>query len=241
MKRCCLLILWLLCFYVSKGTHYLPEAIRIESKRLYQVLNLSNTISLSAFQNALAGYGIHKNSQEYPLLVVIDFTKPSTEERFCVIDLKAEKVLFTSHVTHGLFSGENYATSFSNQPGSYKSSLGFFRTGDTYIGRNGYSLFLDGLEKGVNDNARQRAIVIHGADYADPTILKNQKRLGRSLGCPALPPAISQKVIDTIKNGSILYIYGKAPQIANSTLNNQTLPPNDFPAYQTIERKSLSL
>ena len=126
-----------------------------------------------------------------------------------MIDLKQEKVLFSSYVSHGRASGENYAVSFSNQPGSHKSSLGFFLTGNTYIGKNGYSLLLDGLEQGINDKARERSIVIHGADYADPAVLKKQNRLGRSLGCPALPPAISSQIIDTIKNGSLLYIYGK--------------------------------
>lgn len=139
---------------------------------------------------------------------MIDFTKPSTEKRFCVIDMQQKQVLFETYVSHGKNSGGNYATSFSNQPGSFKSSLGLFRTGETYYGKNGYSLVLEGLEKGINDKAKERAIVIHGASYADPALIPAQGRLGRSLGCPALPPVVSQKVIDTIKEGMLLYIYG---------------------------------
>lgn len=209
MKKICVVILCLCCFGGLKGNVNLPEAVKIESRRLYRELKLTETIGLPAFQQALAGYSRYVAGNQ-DLLVLIDFTKPSTEERFCVIDIKREKVLFRSHVAHGRESGENYATAFSNRPGSFQSSLGFYRTGETYIGKNGYSLLLDGLEKGVNDKARERAIVVHGADYADPRVLDRQNRLGRSLGCPALPPAISREVIDTIKEGALLYIYGEA-------------------------------
>lgn len=207
MKKILLVILMVCCLKIVIGEPYLPEAIRIESQRLYNDLGLSGTVSLPAFQQALAGY-YKLVAKDKKLLALIDFTKPSTERRFCVIDLEQKKVLFETHVAHGRQSGDNYAVSFSNEPGSYKSSLGFFRTGETYSGKNGYSLLLDGLEKGINDNARERAIVIHGANYADPKVLQGQNRLGRSLGCPALPPAISQKIIDTIKGGTLLYIYG---------------------------------
>ena len=207
MNRILFLILLVCCFKMAVAKPYLPEAVRIESRRLYETLHLSRIVSLSAFQEALVGY--HKlTAAKRGILVVIDYTKPSTQKRFCVVDLEQEKVLFESHVAHGRRSGDNYAVSFSNAPGSYKSSLGFFRTGKTYSGKNGYSLLLDGLEKGINDKARERAIVIHGADYADPRVLRGQERLGRSLGCPAVPPDISHEVIDTIKEGALLYIYG---------------------------------
>lgn len=186
-----------------------------QTARLYNELKLEQVVGLPAFRQALAGYKTY-GSNENSLLALIDFTKPSTEQRFCVVDLAEKKVLFTSHVAHGRNSGGNYATSFSNQPGSYKSSLGFFRTGGTYYGKNGYSLLLDGLEKGVNDKARERAIVMHGAPYADPNVLQHQDRLGRSLGCPALPPDVSRKVIDTIKEGALLYIYGNDKDIAGN-------------------------
>lgn len=174
---------------------------------LYQQLGIEETISFPAFENALKGYS-RLPVEKKGLLALIDYTKPSTMKRFCVVDLEQQRVLYASHVSHGRRSGENYAESFSNQPGSYKSSLGFFLTGKTYYGKNGYSLTLDGLEKGINDKARERSIVIHGADYSDPSVLKGQGRLGRSLGCPALPPEVSRQVIDTIKDGVLLYIYG---------------------------------
>lgn len=187
-----------------------------EAARLYDELKLAQIVSLPAFQQALAGYETYGAKEGNHVLALIDFTKPSTEKRFCVIDLQQKQLLFASHVAHGRNSGENYATSFSNQPGSYKSSLGFFRTGGTYYGKNGYSLLLDGLDAGVNDKARERAIVMHGAAYANPDVLRHQKRLGRSLGCPALPPAVSREVIDTIKGGALLYIYGNDKRIAET-------------------------
>lgn len=208
MKRIWVLLLGLACLQIASGHTSTSEAIKIESQRLYEELNLSESIGFSAFQAALSGYSKYSGTQNKPLLTLIDFTKPSTEKRFFVIDLRQKKVLFESYVAHGKASGENYAVSFSNQPGSHKSALGFYRTGTTYWGKNGYSLLLDGLEKGKNDKARERAIVIHGAPYADPALLSIQKRLGRSLGCPALPPSISREVIDTIKEGTLIFIYG---------------------------------
>lgn len=141
------------------------------------------------------------------ILTFIDFTKPSTSKRMYVVDMKNRKLLFHSYVAHGRNSGENYVTSFSNRPGSYQSSLGFYLTENTYTGRNGYSLILEGLEKGINDKARERAIVIHGADYCDPSVIASAGRLGRSFGCPALPHAVSSKIINAIKDGSVIYIH----------------------------------
>lgn len=208
MYKTCLLILLMCVVRLVQGeTKETPMSWR-ECYILYQQLGIADAVSYPAFKEALDGYYRYKADGK-GMLALIDFTKPSTEKRFCVVDLQQKRVLFESHVAHGRRSGENYADSFSNDPGSYKSSLGFFLTGSTYYGKNGYSLLLDGLEQGINDKARERAIVIHGADYADPTVLREQERLGRSLGCPALPPAISQQVIDTIKNGTLLYIYGQ--------------------------------
>jgi hypothetical protein len=141
------------------------------------------------------------------LLTVIDYSKPSTEPRFWVLDLARERVLFEERVAHGQGSGDNYATRFSNLDGSHQTSLGLFRTADTYVGSNGYSLRLDGLEPGVNDRARDRAIVMHGAPYVSEGNIRASGRLGRSHGCPALRPAIARKVIDTIKDGSLVFAY----------------------------------
>lgn len=141
------------------------------------------------------------------LLTVIDYSRASTEPRLWVLDLERERVLFEELVAHGSGSGENFATRFSNRDGSHQTSLGLFRTADTYVGSNGYSLRLDGLEAGVNDRARERAIVMHGAPYVSEFNLRTVGRLGRSHGCPALRPAIARTVIDTIKQGSLVFAY----------------------------------
>ncbi len=140
-------------------------------------------------------------------LAVIDYSRPSTERRLWVFDLQSATLLFAEHVAHGQGSGENLTTHFSNQEGSHQSSLGLFLTGDAYMGHNGYSLNLDGLEAGINDQARERRIVMHGAAYVDPVRAMDQGRLGRSHGCPALRPAIAGKVIDALKDGHFLFAY----------------------------------
>jgi hypothetical protein len=144
-------------------------------------------------------------------LTVIDFSQPSTERRLWVYDLRSRQLLFEEHVSHGRNSGGNVPTLFSNEPESYKSSIGLYRAAEGYFGKHGYSLRLDGLEKGFNDRARERAIVIHGAAYVNAGTAKAQGRLGRSLGCPALRPAISAKVIDAVKDGGLVFAYYPDP------------------------------
>lgn len=175
-------------------------------KKLYQEIGLAGKLDYDVFKTALNGY--NKIERKKDLLTIIDYSKPSTEKRFFVIDMKQKKILVNSHVSHGKNSGGNIATSFSNKVSSNKSSLGFFLTENTYMGGNGYSLVLNGLEEGINDKAKERYIVIHGADYANPKMAKSLGRLGRSLGCPALPRDISKKTIDMIKNGSVIFAYG---------------------------------
>jgi hypothetical protein len=140
-------------------------------------------------------------------LAVIDYSLPSTRHRFWLLDLDAQRLLAREMVAHGVNTGENEAVRFSNVEGSRQTSLGLFRTGETYRGRNGYSLRLDGLEPGVNHLARPRAIVMHGAPYVSPTFAREHGRLGRSWGCPALDQAIARKVIDRIKEGHLLFAY----------------------------------
>ncbi len=176
-------------------------------KRLYEEIGLNGKLNYDVFKTALNGYN-KIDGRKKELLTIIDYSKPSTEKRFFVIDMDKKELLVYSHVSHGKNSGGNIATSFSNKVSSNKSSLGFFLTENTYMGGNGYSLVLNGLEKGINDKAKDRYIVIHGADYANPKIAKSQGRLGRSLGCPALPKDISKQAIDMIKNGSVLFVYG---------------------------------
>ena len=205
------LLLYLTLIFIPANFHNAESKVPStftapECMQVYNEMELDDTINYAAFQQAFAGYNKIKNKRK-DILTLIDFTKPSTQERLYVIDMKHKKLLYSSHVSHGRNSGENFATSFSNKSGSYKSSLGFYVTENTYQGKNGYSLVLDGLEKGINDKAKERAIVIHGAPYSNPSVIKSSGRLGRSLGCPALPPSVSKEIIDTIKNGSVLYIF----------------------------------
>lgn len=141
------------------------------------------------------------------LLTVIDYSLPSTEKRLWVLDLERGDVLFHELTTHGQGTGGNMAQEFSNVSMSLKSNLGLMTTAETYYGKNGYSLRLDGHEQGFNDQARPRAIVIHGADYATPAFISRIGRLGRSWGCPALDPKVSRDLIDTIKGGSVVFGY----------------------------------
>jgi len=169
---------------------------------------------LNTFKAAFKGYYklLKEGKINKQILTIIDFSQHSTQRRMWVIDMRTKEILFHNVVSHGKNSGKEYATSFSNRPESFQSSLGFYLTGETYYGENGLSLRLDGLEPGINDNARSRAIVIHGADYCDENIAKRQGYLGRSLGCPALPRELSEKIINTIKDESCLFIYHEGQQ-----------------------------
>jgi hypothetical protein len=181
--------------------------------------------SLPVLELALNGYAQLQEKLKKPLLTVIDYSLPSTQKRLWIIDLAQQKILLHTVVAHGRNSGALRAEKFSNRPESYQSSLGFFQTGEAYQGKHGYSLRLDGLEVGINDQARARAIVIHGADYAKETVAATAGRLGRSLGCPAVPPDLSTPLIKLIKEGSLLFIYGKDPNyLRMSKFWSQPLP-----------------
>lgn len=213
-KLFALIFILLLPIYGSAKNHNPSSPVKekasiikkVDSRKLYREMKLKNKISFTAFDQAITGYN-KIDAKNKNIITLIDFTQPSTKKRLFIIDVKNKKLLKSSVVSHGKNSGDNYATSFSNQNGSFKSSLGFYITETTYQGKNGYSLRLDGLEEGINDNAKERAIVIHGASYANPSTIESAGRLGRSLGCPALPTTISKEIIDTIKDGSLLYIY----------------------------------
>ena len=142
-----------------------------------------------------------------PRLAVIDYSRASTEPRLWVFDLDNNTLLFREVVAHGQGTGENMARDFSNSDGSHQSSLGLFRTTDTYEGHNGYSLRMQGLEPGTNDAAMSRAIVMHGAPYVNAQTARKQGRLGRSWGCPALRPEVAKQVIDSLKNGQMIFAY----------------------------------
>jgi hypothetical protein len=140
-------------------------------------------------------------------LTLIDYSLPSTTPRLWVFDLRTGNLLFNELVAHGRNSGDNMATRFSDAMESRETSIGLFRTADTYVGHNGYSLRLDGLEPGFNGNARERAIVMHGAAYVDAAVAKANGRLGRSWGCPALREAVARQVIDTVRGGGVIFSY----------------------------------
>jgi hypothetical protein len=142
-----------------------------------------------------------------PTLTLIDYSRPSVEPRLWVFDLKTGALLFEELVAHGRNTGDNMATRFSDAMNSHQSSLGLFRTSDTYVGSNGYSLRLDGLEPGFNGRARDRAIVMHGAPYVNASLKATQGRIGRSWGCPALREAVARDVIDTIRGGGVIFSY----------------------------------
>jgi hypothetical protein len=144
-------------------------------------------------------------------LTVIDYSKPSAEKRLWVYDLNTRELLYEELVAHGQGTGANMATKFSNLPDSHQTSLGLFVTDETYVGRNGYSLRLDGLDKGFNDRARARAIVMHGAPYVSPAFVKANGRLGRSHGCPAVSAVVARQLIDRVKDGGLVFAYYPDP------------------------------
>ena len=217
-----LLLIFGILFFAGLDTSCRAEAVADASadlKAIYQEMNLNNVVGFKAFEQAITGYE-KINPTNKRIITVIDFSKPSCDERLAVIDMQEKKLLFSSHVSHGRNSGDNYAKSFSNKPNSHQSSLGFYITEQPYDGRCGYSLTLKGLEKGVNDNAKTRGVVVHGAAYANPELIPTSGgRLGRSRGCPALPVANNEKIINTIKGGTLLFIYAESPNyLAKSSI-----------------------
>jgi len=203
-------------FYKKEGKLSMPELP--ETWKLYSEIQLDSVIDYELFEQAITGYNKIEDKKK-EIITLIDYSRPSNEERLFVIDLKNKELLYKSLVAHGRNSGSLYATSFSNKNGSYKSSLGFFLTENTYQGKNGYSLVLDGLEKGINDMAKARAIVMHAASYSSNASIKSTGQLGRSLGCPALPKEVSKDIINLIKGGSLVYIYADDPNyFAESTI-----------------------
>jgi len=172
-------------------------------------------LSMHAFYIALGGYG--KLLQEGKLgntryLSIVDFSQPSNNRRLYIIDMKDTCLSFHTWVSHGRNSGEKFATRFSNVQNSLMSSLGFFVTGNTYMGQHGLSLRLQGQEPGINDKAEQRGIVMHAADYVSERVAQEQGFIGRSWGCPAVPTELNEPIIETIKEGSAFFIYHPGSQ-----------------------------
>ena len=202
-------------FFHSPDTGKKSVAATIEPlsgiKSVYDSLHLKIAgLSQQAFDYAKKG--LEKLTQQgkvnnNSIVAIADFSLPSTQKRLFVLDLKNYKVLFNTFVAHGKNSGREWANSFSNQPSSFKSSPGFYVTHETYYGDNGYSLRLEGVEKGINDNAYERDIVMHGSDYVNQSFVNAKGYIGRSWGCPAVPAAEAVPIINTLKGGNCLFIY----------------------------------
>ncbi|MCK9505097.1 MAG: murein L,D-transpeptidase catalytic domain family protein [Porticoccaceae bacterium] len=185
-------------------------AASLDDNRLFQKLSRSAPdLKTKVLKNALqaARCAVTQGVDAPAKLAVIDYSLPSTEKRLWIFDIHRGRLLLQDLVAHGRRSGELTATTFSNREGSHQSSIGLFRGHESYSGKHGYSLRLDGLEPGINDNARNRAIVIHGADYVDPTWIDRQGRIGRSLGCPAVRREIAKQVVDNLKDGQLVFSY----------------------------------
>lgn len=213
---------------VEKAKHVFLDDFETYAESIYTSIN-DKDLNYKAFETGLKGYvklaseGEIKNNS---YLTVIDMSRSANENRFFLIDLKQKKIIHKSIVAHGKNSGGEYAKSFSNKIGSFKSSIGFYKTAETYKGKHGLSLRLDGLEYS-NSNARQRAIVIHAADYVSQAFIKNNGRLGRSLGCPSLPVKGYEEVISKIKNGTLLFVYyPEGHYLRNSELANHKERPS---------------
>jgi len=190
----------------------------------YNLLNLAeNGLSNDVFNFAIKGFmklGNEGKLANKNIITIVDYSQSSNVKRLYVIDLQNKKLLFHTYVAHGRNTGQEFAKSFSNSEGSLKSSLGFFVTEHPVIGSHtGFGLLINGLEKGFNDNAERRSIIFHAADYVSECFIKNNGRLGRSLGCPALPPESNKQIIETIKGGTCLFIYNDDKDYINhSTL-----------------------
>ncbi|MEO6229618.1 MAG: murein L,D-transpeptidase catalytic domain-containing protein [Ferruginibacter sp.] len=211
--------------YAPKEKKAGSDALFSNADYLYKSWDLARVgLSEAAFEYALKGYDyLSKTSllAKKNILSIVDFSKVSSKKRLFVLDITTGKILFNTLVAHGHNSGNEYASQFSNLPESHQSSLGFYVTLGTYFGGNGYSLRLKGCEKGINDKAFERAIVIHGAKYVSDSFIDSRGFLGRSYGCPSVPTEVSKDIIDVIKNGSCLFVYHPTKNyIQNSTIIN---------------------
>lgn len=206
MTARCFLIMRLPCSLIALFVFFSSHSFAQDAREIYDNCGLKDKLNFGIFETAYNGIGKYDPAVK-DKITIFDVTSLSTKKRFYVIDLKNKKLLYHTLCAHGKGSGENKAETFSNDPGSLATAPGFYLTLGTYSGKHGYSLKLKGLEKGVNDNAESRSIVIHGADYVSTEFVKKQGRIGRSWGCPALPVDVSKEIIDCIKDGTLLYIY----------------------------------
>ena len=198
--------------------------VEANNEDIYSMVKLAETgLDRTVFDLAIKGLKklVYNGKLQNPNIVTIaDYSQSSNKKRLYVIDLKNKKLLFNTYVAHGRNTGDEYARSFSNAEGSLKSSLGFYITENPVAGSHtGFALMIKGIEKGFNDHAEKRAIIIHAAEYATENFIKKYGRLGRSLGCPALPPDLNKPIIESIKGGTCLFIYNPD----NNYLHGSTL------------------
>lgn len=201
----------------------LPAAAAGGTELVRALTVVAPTLDRSVLRRAVAAMNcaLDRGLERAERLAIIDFSLPSSEQRLWIFDLSQRELLLNELVAHGQGSGQNVASRFSNVSGSHQSSIGLFRTSESYRGRHGYSLRMDGLEAGINDLARERAIVIHGADYVDPQWIDRQGRIGRSQGCPAVRQEVASIVVDTLKDGQFLFSWYPDPDwLANSDFLN---------------------
>jgi hypothetical protein len=207
-------------------------------QQIYDTAHLGQSgLSLSVFTKAATGFYNLKNagkvSEGKSILSIADFDLKSREKRFWIVDLDQQKLILNTWVAHGTYSGGDQATDFSNTVESQKSSIGFYVTGETYRGKHGLSLRLDGMDEGFNSNARQRAIVVHGANYVSQHSIDLLGRLGRSQGCPAVPQELASTVVNTMEGGTVLFINASIPHYTSQYLGHgwETLASNPASMY----------
>lgn len=190
-------------------------------EKVYNEAELEDHLSYRVFKTAFIGYINMRNKGLVfkSKMTIVDFRQPSSEKRFYVIDMEDKKLLHRTYVSHGENTGgDKYVVEFSNEPESYKSSLGFYITAETYSGKNGYSCRLDGMDISFNDNARLRNIVVHGAHYVNEKLVEKDGHIGKSQGCPAVPMDVYEDVINDIKDGNLLFIYANNREYLSSSV-----------------------
>lgn len=226
MRKTVIYLLFLLIPVVNFAHFTETDSKKTVENDIYTIVKLADTgLSKDIFDLAIKGLrklDVNRKLLNPNIITIADYSQSSNKKRLYVIDLKNKILLFNTYVAHGRNSGEEYAKSFSNEEGSYKSSLGFYVTEHPVNGSHtGFSLLIDGVEKGINDLAVKRAIIIHAAEYATENFIKKYGRLGRSYGCPSLPPDLNKPIIETIKGGTCLFIYNQNEDyISKSSLLN---------------------
>lgn len=219
------------------------QKVNQKADDIYNLINFGKEEPLSrdVFRKAYLGYSNLKDADKLnngeSLLTICDFSLSANVKRLWVIDLETHKILFHTLVAHGQGTGDEFAVNFSNRDNSHQSSLGFYVTQETYSGDNGYSLKLNGMDRGYNDRAYDRAIVMHGAAYVCDSYIRSNQRLGRSWGCPAIPVAMAAPIINTIKNGTCLYISYPSKAYLNSSVWLNKTP--QFSAEDLIKEEFL--